>query len=742
MLVRIVKPPNFAALACHECSPLPEGAKRGIGDKAGLRYHHAMRMIRQFAMICALWLAAGAIAHAQTLVENEYTTTEITPEAQAFIPGETLWFAVRQELRDGWHVFWVNPGDAGLPLALEWDLPAGFVHGEIIHPSPEYIPVGPLASYAHEGAPVFLVPVSAPAHARPGEIVDIVIHASWQTCEEICVPEEGRFSFSLPVAEEAAPDANVASLFAAARAAHPVEVEANAVFRVKGAGYSLTLTAPDDFAPDDAFYFAAPEGVIEPAARQTIKIDGGQAVIALQPGWRDGYDMPTLDGVLTFQTAAGARAGYVFTAAVPEPIVRPVLQSPPPAPQSSVNVPLLFALAFFGGVILNIMPCVFPIVFIKAASFMRSVDEDPAMVRRDGAFYTAGVLATFLALGGALLVLRAGGEQLGWGFHLQSPWVVALSAYILLLVGLNLAGVYSVNIGLAGSGEVLTSKGGATGAFFTGALAVVVAAPCIGPLLSAPMGAALFLPPVAGLLIFIVLGLGLAAPYLVLSLAPGLGRWLPKPGAWMTAFKQVLAFPVFAAAAYFVWVLAQQAGGGGLAAVLAGAVLLAFAAWAFERSKGEGRTALFLRAMSALALLGALAPLLRVEAAALPTKGDSERFGALTAESFSQKAVDAYRAAGVPVFIDFTAAWCITCQFDKVTVFSDDAVAQAFAEQGVAFMVADWTVRDPEITAALESFGASGVPLYVYYGPDGTPHVLDIPLTKKAVIEAVSGFGL
>ncbi|MCK5746876.1 MAG: thioredoxin family protein, partial [Oricola sp.] len=280
---------------------------------------------------------------------------------------------------------------------------------------------------------------------------------------------------------------------------------------------------------------------------------------------------------------------------------------------------------------------------------------------------------------------------------------------------------------------------GALGAFFTGVLAVVVAAPCIGPLMSAPMGAALLLPPAAGLAIFAALGLGLAAPYLILSFAPGLGRRLPRPGPWMATFKQFLAFPVFAAAAYFLWVLAQQAPGAGLGLVLAGAVLIAFAAWSFEKSKGEGRGAFVLRALSAVAVLLALAPLAGIRAAPPASLKEEGAYGAMTAVPYSAASLEEYRSAGTPVFIDFTAAWCVTCQFNKLTVFSDPEIAKAFAAAEAVFMVADWTVRDPEITEALARFGASGVPLYVYYPAEGEPEVLPLPLGKKAVLDAVSG---
>ncbi|WP_411817177.1 protein-disulfide reductase DsbD family protein [Hyphococcus sp. DH-69] len=688
-----------------------------------------------FRLITVFFLCLWAFgnANAQTAIENEYTKSEILPEKEALVPGETTWFALRQELRDGWHVFWINPGDAGLPLNLRWTLPKGFSAGAVQHPVPEYIPVGPLASYAHEGEPVFLVPLEVPSDAPVGSDVEIVIDASWQTCEEICVPEEGQFSFRMPVRASAPLIEENAEIFATAREKLPDNLSGSASVSPNGDRYELVVEDFSDARGQEVFFFAEPEGLIEPSAEQNAERFENNLKLSMKPGWLDRFDAQTLNGVLLVDGQ-----GYAVSAALTAPLEIKNLAPAPTVQAAGQNFVFLLMLALLGGLILNIMPCVFPIVFIKAASFMKSAQSSPEAVRLHGLLYTAGVISMFFLLGGSLLLLRAGGEQFGWGFHLQSPIVVAFSALVLLMVGLNLAGLYSVGAGLAGTGQNLAAKDGALGAFFTGVLAVVVAAPCIGPLMSAPMGAALILPPLAAMGIFLALGLGLALPYLVLSLAPALSAYLPKPGPWMVTFKQALAFPVFAAAGYFLWVLAQQAAGSGLAIAIASAVALALAAWLFEKSKTEDRRGFVLRIVSAVITVFAIAPVANLESnMSRKTVMVGETHGAMRAVPYSAEALDQYRRDGVSVFIDFTAAWCVTCQFNKLTVFSDEELGADFAAAGNVFMVADWTVRDPEITAALEAFGASGVPLYVAYPAEKEPVIVSQPLTKNSVREAM-----
>lgn len=696
-----------------------------------------IRWTRIFLVLIAAAFAASA-ARADMTAETEYTATEIIPEANGVAPGETLWFAIRQTVRENWHVFWVNPGDAGIPLNLQWEMPDGFEAGELLYPAPEFIPVGPLASYAHEGEPVFLVPVTAPQGAPVGETIDVAIDAAWQVCEQICVPEGARFEFALPVVAQPETDVETQAVFEQARAALPNAYDGEASLARAGDRYALTVQSWPSDSARDVFFFPVVEGLTTPAAEQMSSLKDGVLTISMEPGWVDENGGDVVEGVITFTDKAGEHRAVRLAATIEGSLTAPALADTPQVSVQTGNIGFYLLLAFLGGVILNVMPCVFPIIFVKAATFVESAKTDMGAVRQHGLLFTAGVLATFALMGGVLLALRAGGEQLGWGFHLQSPVVVALSAYVLFMVGLNLFGFFTVGENLAGAGETLTRQGGGAGAFFTGALAVVVAAPCIGPLLTAPMGAALVQPAAIGMLIFLLMGLGLAAPYLLLSFIPSAARLLPKPGPWMAVMKQALAFPVFAAAAYFLWVFSRQTGANGLAFVLAGAVLLALAAWLFEKSKGDGPWSLGVRAAAAVAVLLAVLPVLRIEPA-VATETQPSAYGAVASEAYDPERLAAYRAEGTPVFIDFTAAWCVTCQFNKVTVLKSDDVAQAFADTGTVLMVADWTVRDPIITEALESYGASGVPLYVVYPANGPAQILPPALSRNIVVNALKG---
>jgi thiol:disulfide interchange protein DsbD len=708
-------------------------------------------MTRNVAMIAGLATALiGPGARADDLVVTPNAETRLLSEYEGLAPGKTAWLILDQKLRDGWHVYWKNPGDSGLPLDLQWTLPEGYVAGAPVYPIPERIPVGPFANYGFHGRPAFLVPVSAPATAKPGLVVEIGLKATWLICEEICVPEEGAFSIALPVTPSPSLSEEGSARAEAARAATARSFDAAGAYAIVGATLVFDIAAPDGVGKE-AYFFPDADGILEPSEAQKVTVSNGRLRIEV-PAGRAAAEAGDITGVVGFD-ARGARRGYETRFVRDSALKASSASTPSTGADGGVQgradsvgtaggaiLALLLLSALAGGLLLNIMPCVFPVLFIKAATLMKQAGADGAIVRRDGLAYTAGVLSAFCALGGALIAFRAAGAGLGWGFHLQSPIVILLSAYILFAVGLNLAGVFHVGSSLQGAGAGLAAKGGPLGAYFTGLLAVVVAAPCVGPLLTAPVGAAALLPPAEGLAIFAAMGLGLAAPFLALAFFPRLGRFLPRPGAWMETARQALSFPVFAGAAYFLWVLTVQTGTEGLARALAGAVLIAAAAWAFERARRRPRGAL-LKGASLAALAVAVAQTALLRPAPAEAAAGVFKHAALTAENYSHERLDALRAEGRPVFVDFTAAWCVTCQFNKATIFSDGKLADAFERKGVAVLVADWTARDPQITEALAGFGANGVPLYAFYPPGREAAIAAQPLTVAALEKLINAEG-
>lgn len=683
--------------------------------------------MRSIALSLAALFASVSPTMAQSVAVTDHARSSLFAEMTGIAPGGTVRLALHQALEHGWHVYWKNPGDSGLPLETDWTAPQGAEVSPVEYPTPERIEIGPLVNYGHEGEPVFIATLTAPLDAAIGSSINVGLEATWLICAEICVPETGVFSLSLPVV--ATPDVNIdaAAVFSAADASRPRP--ARAAFRVHDGALSIRAEGIGADATG-AYFFPEADNVFAPSAPQRFerREDGLVLTVSAKE-----FDRPVLIGVLLVETAEGAK-GFAIDAGVDPTLEGAAAPAARNGKGAGGGVPPIGALprlllaAFVGGAILNLMPCVFPILFVKAASFA-AAGADAGLMRRHGLLYAAGVVGAFAALGALLLMLRAAGEGLGWGFHLQSPMIVALSAYVLFAVGLNLAGAFSVGEGLqnVGTGLVASAKGDLA-AFLTGVLAVVVAAPCVGPFLTAPIGAAALLAPASGMAIFVAMALGLAAPYVALSFSPMLARRLPKPGLWMDRFRQALAFPVFAAAAYFLWVLGAQTGGAGLAIGLGGLILLAFATrlWEWGRTSGWGRPA------AAVALLAALAAalLLRPDNA-IAAPGIEP---ATEAVAFDPADVERRRAAGEAIFIDFTAAWCVTCQLNKLTVLSSKKVVAAFEAADVTLVVADWTNRDTQIEKALAGYGANGIPLYVFYPSGGEAIVLPQPLTQSGLL--------
>ncbi|MEZ5916102.1 MAG: protein-disulfide reductase DsbD family protein [Parvularculaceae bacterium] len=585
-------------------------------------------------LILLLLIVAVAPASARSVAITDHARSMLIAENDAVAPGGSVTLVFSQQLQDGWHVYWKNPGDSGLPLSCEWTLPAGFAAGEIAYPAPHRIPVGPLVNFGHEGEPKFLVDITAPASARRGDTARIELSATWLICADICVPETAEFTVDLPIADNPAANREGARLAVLARDDEPVVFPGTAKFSLNRGDITIDLAGADKSLAG-GFFFPDLGGVIEPAApQQTRSVRGGLRLVA-----QAGYAGDTLsDTEILRGVVAGEGEGGPFAYEVSA-----VRGAGGAASTGAPGLAGLLLAAFLGGALLNLMPCVFPILFVKAAHLAEVAGKHHGVQVRHGILYTLGVVATFLLLGAVLLALRAGGESLGWGFHLQSPVVVSLSAFVLFAVGLNFAGVFSIGESLQGVGSGLAGRSGDLGSFLTGALAVFVAAPCVGPFLTAPVGAAAVLPALPALSIFLAMGLGLAAPYLMVSTLPGLSRRLPKPGPWMARFRLLLAFPVFAASAFFVWVLAQQTGGAGLAAALAGLVLIALAAVLWTWAKANDRAPL--RVASVL-VLAAVAGLLLVVRSAPAGMSSSARNGEAASVAFDPADIEARRAAG------------------------------------------------------------------------------------------------
>jgi len=688
-------------------------------------------MFRPMLLTAAiLALAAPAWAGESAPVRSERATMTLAAEMASVAPGQPFRIGLRQRLAPGWHTYWTNPGDAGTPPELALTLPEGATAGEIQWPAPHRIPFGPLVNYGYEGNTLLPLTVTPPAGLQPGQSFTIQAQGNWLICEQVCIPEEGSFTLTLPVEATARPDPAMAPLFQQAEAELPRPTPWQATAGFQGQQGALLLSG-EDISPQsvkEAFFFPAEWGVLDHAGAQPLQVEAGALRIGLPRG---AAELPAqLAGVVAITDGAGVRSAYTVSA-TPGPV--PAL----PGAAGTSGLPLGQALlwAALGGLILNLMPCVFPILAMKALAIARLSGAARAEVRGHAASYTAGVVLSFLLLGGVLLALRLAGQSAGWGFQFTSPVFVALTGWVMLAVGLNLSGVFHFG-GPVGAGGGLAGRGGHLGSFATGGLAVLVATPCTAPFMAAAIGAAMALPPAGTLAVFGAMGLGMAAPYALLALFPGLANRLPRPGLWMERLKQGLAFPMYGAALWLLWVLAQLTGPEGLAAALAGGLAIGFGAWALGSAQGaRGRGRLLGRGGAAIALLLAAALLPRLHDAPAPTAAASAEAGS---EPWSEAGVAAARAAGRPVFVNLTAAWCITCKVNERVALSTDAVRGAFAQRNVAYFTGDWTRGGEEIATLLRAHGREGVPLYlVYPAGGGAPQVLPQILTESIVLRAL-----
>jgi thiol:disulfide interchange protein/DsbC/DsbD-like thiol-disulfide interchange protein len=693
--------------------------------------------IRRLPYLLALLLASALHGEA---VSTPRVTAELLLEKPSVAPGESFDVALRMRMKEGWHTYWKHPGDSGEPTDISWKLPPGFTAGEIQWPYPEKISLAPLTTYGYEGEVMLLVPFKAAADAKPGTTARVTADAYWMVCEKVCIPEEVKLTLDVPIgASPAAPAGPAVSAFASTRAKLPAATnDWKIAASEEGKELVLRLDPPQGVALDGKVQFFAGSGpLIEYSAPQPTSVEGGVVTMKLT---RSPYLTGTpqrINGVLLTANGSAFELDVPLTAATavaPGSTAAPATTAVPPT--------LLFALAlaFAGGVILNLMPCVFPVVSLKVLAFVQQAGDEPRRVRAHGLTFAAGVLVAFWALAALLLALRAAGEEIGWGFQLQSPGFVAAMAFLLFGLGLSLAGLVEIGTSLTRIGGA--SSGGYRSSFMNGALATVVATPCTAPFMGAALGFAMTQSAGTSMLIFTALGAGMAAPYVALSAWPALLRFLPRPGQWMVRFRQLTAFPLFATVAWLVWVFGHQTGIDGVLRLLLGLTLLALGLWiwgqwvtlsAAERTKWLARTAGAGFIVGGLVLAATSAPTATASPASNATDG-------IAWEVYSEAKVAEHRAAGRPVFIDFTAAWCLTCKVNERIALSSSEVHQLVKTRNIAMLKADWTSKDPAITRALAGFGRSGVPLYVLYDADpaAQPRLLPEVLSPGILVNAFS----
>ena len=698
------------------------------------------RFWRRTALAVALLAPGFAVAAETAAVSTPRVAATLLSSRDAVAPGERFQVALVQKIAPGWHTYWANPGDSGEPTRIAWTLSSGATAGAIQWPAPKAIPVEPLVNFGYEGTLLLPVEITVPADAKPGERLTLQAAATWLVCEKICIPEEGAFTLDLPVAAAAIVDEGAQARIDATRAALPTPAAFKGRLAPDGEGLALTLPG-FSAAPADLRFFPLSDTLIDHAAQQgaTSSSDGTLLRLTRSSAFKvvDGETA----GVVTF-TEGGAPRALTLTAAVDPALVAaaataalppPVVRIPLPVEGADLTLWAALLFAFAGGLILNMMPCVLPVLFIKALGFAQLAQASRAQVREQGLLFLAGVVVTFMALAGMVIVMGALGASVGWGFQLQSPPLVIALAVVMTLIGLNLLGAFEVGTSAVGVGHGLATRGGRLGAFMTGALAVVVATPCTAPFMGAAIGYAVTQPPALGLSVFLSLALGFALPVVALSFAPGLLRLLPKPGRWMLILKQAFAFPMFATAIWLIWVASVQAGPGGVLAALVAVLAAGFVVWLVGVTRGTGRGRIVSSAFAVLIVFTAGWFVLQ---SAVPQVTTQARAGDI--QAWTPERVAALQAEGRPVFVNFTAAWCITCLANERVALSRQEVKDAFSELKVVYLKADWTNRDSQIAFALAEHGRAGVPLYLFYpGQKGAQaEVLPQLLTPDMIVTA------
>ena len=696
--------------------------------------------MRAFRLIFALttlllagqWAAAQPSALASQPQDTKAAFSAQHLRVELLVPGSKLYTGTEGnlaglyfKLEPGWHIYWENAGDAGEPPSIDWTLPKGVTAGPLQFPAPTRLPVGPLMDYGYESDVLLPFRLHVAPRARPGSAV-LDAKVSWLVCSSVCIPGHAELQLTRNVVRGSGPAVAAPTLFRQFLSLLPRPLPAGdkAIFQATATGFRLAVETGQP--ETQAEFFPADQSVVDNPAPQKLKPTAKGLVLELKKDPNISSNPTHLNGVLEL----GGGRNYEI-AAVPGAVAVP----PAAAGISGLALGRIALLAFLGGLLLNLMPCVFPVLFLKGLALVRSGSEERRKLRAHGFVYTAGILVSFWALVAALLGLRAAGQSIGWGFQFQSPVFLLLMAGLLFFLGLSLAGQFEMGLTLTGAGGSLAAKQGYTGSFFTGVLAVVVATPCTAPFMGAAVGYALAQPAAVTFAVFTALALGLAAPYVALTLQPAWTRWLPRPGAWMEVLRQAVSIPIFITVIWLAWVLAQAYGANLLAAMLGSFLLLAVAGWFLGRWPAK-RWATAVAVLIVVAAIG-----LSVAAPAELATAPASSVAAVGQEHWkpwTPGAVSRYQAQGRTVFVDFTASWCLSCQVNERVALDQPAVQQAFVNANVVLLRADWTRRDPAITRALKALGRDGVPAYVLYVPgESQPRLLPEVLTPGIVVDAL-----
>lgn len=678
-----------------------------------------------FGLIAAFFCLMPVVTSAQAPRENAIKA-DLLVETRTPAPGQSFTIAIRMRPDEGWHGYWLNPGDAGRPDSFDWTLPEGLMIGELRYPVPERLSISGIMNYIYHGEYALLAEVTLDDSIAQGTALPLRAEGQWLACtDEQCVPEGGSFGIDLVAGSG---ELSRSQNFDDYRVRLPRPLSTQAMFELAGDTLRIGIPYPANAPVAAPYFYPQTERALDYGAEQNISRSGDMLIVEV-PAGNEAGDAARIEGLLKIGEHDGlelvAIPGEVPTAGTP------ILDETVDSPAIGADVrTILFALggAVLGGMLLNIMPCVFPILSLKALSLAKAGGEERA-VRRDALAYTAGVVSVCLGLGAALLALRAGGASIGWAFQLQDPRIILFLLLLVTAIALNLAGLFELP-SVSGGGR-FADRDGPTGSFFTGALAAFVATPCTGPFMGAALGAALVVPTIVAMAIFAGLGFGLALPFLILAYVPALRAKLPKPGPWMNGFRHLMAVPMFLTALALGWVLGRQTGVDGLTLGIAAALGVALMLWWAGNRQVAGKRAWLPIIPAMLVTVAALV----IVPTSSPTQSGPLEGAALNAEMFSEARLAELRAEEKPVFVYFTADWCITCKANEAGALNREAVADHFETQNIAVLVGDWTNGDPVIGRFLERHGRSGVPLYLYYAPGEETEILPQILTVGTLTE-------